>query len=186
MGPLVAGRLRGAAQKVALRLRLPNIDGTFDVGDAALVRAAIPAQYDANGNIVFAAVPSGMQALCAKLKEIYGLRDQDQTMVSVDAFFEFKRSKQSLSEYASEFELRYEEASDRSGLSLNKIALSYLFLRNSGIPDRIQDDLRMQVQGDLSRYEDIRSLVLRMAKMHEKEAQAHHASSSGHDSAPVS
>ena len=37
IGPLVAGRLYGRASTIAMSLRVPRPDGSFDVGDAALV-----------------------------------------------------------------------------------------------------------------------------------------------------
>lgn len=37
VGPLLAGRLRGRAQQLAMNLRLPDPHGHVDVGDAALV-----------------------------------------------------------------------------------------------------------------------------------------------------
>ena len=41
VGPLVAGRLHGRAHRIALQLRVPRPDGTFDQGDSALVRLAV-------------------------------------------------------------------------------------------------------------------------------------------------
>ena len=41
VGPLVAGRLTGKAQKLALSLRLPRPDGQVDIGSDALVRLPV-------------------------------------------------------------------------------------------------------------------------------------------------
>ena len=41
VGPLLAGRLRGRAQQVALGLRLQDPHGHIDIGDAALVRLSV-------------------------------------------------------------------------------------------------------------------------------------------------
>ncbi|CAJ1350756.1 unnamed protein product, partial [Effrenium voratum] len=41
VGPLVAGRLQGRAQKIALGLRLVVPMGNYDVGDAALVKISV-------------------------------------------------------------------------------------------------------------------------------------------------
>ena len=41
VGPLLAGRLQGRAQKIALGLRLVRPDGQYDVGDSALVRLTV-------------------------------------------------------------------------------------------------------------------------------------------------
>ena len=48
VGPLLAGRLGGRAQKIALSLRLPDPHGNVDVGDAALVRLAVDEVRDPN------------------------------------------------------------------------------------------------------------------------------------------
>ena len=44
VGPMLAGRLRGRAQKIAMNLRLVNPLGEYDVGDAALVRLSVDRQ----------------------------------------------------------------------------------------------------------------------------------------------
>eukprot|EP00435_Cladocopium_sp_Y103_P026047 s1176_g6.t1 len=41
VGPLLAGRLRGRAQQIALTLRLPDPHGGTDIGDSALVRLSV-------------------------------------------------------------------------------------------------------------------------------------------------
>ena len=48
IGPLVAGRLQGRAQRIALELKLIRPDGTYDVGDAALVRLSVDEVIDPN------------------------------------------------------------------------------------------------------------------------------------------
>ena len=95
LGPLVAARLGGGAKKMALRLRLPRsgLDPRgpgMDTGDEALIRLATPQVVDpASGAVTQEAIPSGLQALCQKLRTIYGLRDDDKTTVSLDNFFTF-------------------------------------------------------------------------------------------------
>ena len=41
VGPLIAGRLYGRAAKIAMSLRVPRPDGTYDIGDSALVRLSV-------------------------------------------------------------------------------------------------------------------------------------------------
>ena len=38
VGPMLAGRLRGRAQAIALQIRLATPNGDIDVGDAALIK----------------------------------------------------------------------------------------------------------------------------------------------------
>ena len=46
VGPLLAGRLQGRAQRIALELTLVRPDGTYDIGDAALVRLSFDEVID--------------------------------------------------------------------------------------------------------------------------------------------
>ena len=62
VGPLLAGRLRGRAQQIALGLRLPDPNGHIDTGDAALVRLSVDEVRDpSSGIIIQQAIPSGVQ-----------------------------------------------------------------------------------------------------------------------------
>ena len=65
VGPLLAGRLVGGAQRIALSLRLPDPTGNRDVGDAALVRLSVEEVRDPlNPNIILQhPIVSGVQAL---------------------------------------------------------------------------------------------------------------------------
>ena len=99
VGPLVAGRLGGAAQKIALELKLVRPDGSFDYGDAALVRLSTDQVIDpADGTTMLQhAIPSGVQALCNALKDAYGEADEIQTTRSLEDFFEYKRPQKLIS-----------------------------------------------------------------------------------------
>ena len=76
VGPLVAGRLVGRAQSIALELRLIRPDGTYDIGDAALVRLSVDQVLDPNDGhtVIQHHIPSGVQALCNAQR---GLRLKD-------------------------------------------------------------------------------------------------------------
>ena len=65
VGPLLAGRLGGRAQKIALSLRLRDPLGNIDVGDAALVRLAVDEVRDPMNPAVIIQehIVSGVQAL---------------------------------------------------------------------------------------------------------------------------
>ena len=166
VGPLVAGRLVGRAQRIALELRLIRPDGTYDIGDAALVRLSVDQVLDPNDGITVIQhhIPSGVQALCNALKEAFGESDEAQTTKALETFFEYRRPpSQGLQEFSAEWELRFEEAKVKAGLDVNDVAKTYLWLKQSNLPPRHQDDLRLQVQGDLSRFHDIRALALRLS-----------------------
>ena len=61
VGPLLAGRLVGRAEKIALSLRLPHPHGNIDVGDTALVRLSVgEVREPLNAAIILQqAIPSG-------------------------------------------------------------------------------------------------------------------------------
>ncbi|CAE6930753.1 unnamed protein product [Symbiodinium sp. CCMP2592] len=164
VGPLVAGRLQGKAQRLGMQLRLPRPDGGVDGGSDALVRLSVDEVRDpSNPNVVIQhAIPSGIQALCNSVKDAFGVSDQEMVSQSIEAFFEFKRGKLSFQEYAIEFDIRLEEAVSRAGLDLNDVAKFYLFFRGSGLPYKFVEDIKLQLQGDLRRYQEARALALRL------------------------
>ncbi|CAE8655901.1 unnamed protein product, partial [Polarella glacialis] len=153
LGVLVAGRVQGAPQKIALRLRLPRpvaAGGGYDIGDEALIRLSQEQLIDAATNtIVQEYIPSGLQFLCQALRAIYGLQDQDRTTVALDSFYEFKRGHLGLAEFAQEFDHRYESAEDEA----------------------VIEDIKLQMRGDMSRYQEIRTLVLKLARANDKDKE---------------
>ena len=168
VGPLVAGRLQGKAQTLAMTLRLPRPDGQVDTGSDALVRLSVDEVRDpANPAIILQAhIPSGVQALCNKLRETFGFSEQEMASRALDHLFDFRRGKMSLQEYSVEFDQRMQEASEKAGLEMNDVAHFYLFFKNSGLPSKFVEDVKMQVQGDLRRYQEARTLALRLSSKH--------------------
>ena len=164
VGPLVAGRLQGKAQRLGMQLRLVRPDGQYDVGSDALQRLSVEEVRDPNNPalILQHAIPSGVQALCNSLKDAFGMSDQEIVSRSIEEFFEFKRGKLSFQEYAIEWDIRLEEATTKAGLELNDVAKFYLFFRGSGLPQRFIEDVKLQLQGDLRRYQDARTIALRL------------------------
>ena len=165
VGPMLAGRLQGRAQKIALGLRLVRPDGQYDVGDSALVRLTVDEVRDPMDptQILQHHIPSGVQALATALRDAFGQSDQELTTSSLEAFFGLKRGRLSLQEYAAEWELRYEEAQTRAGLDVNDVAKTFLFFQNSGLPNKFIEDVKLQIQGDMSRFQEARRLALRLS-----------------------
>ena len=94
----------------------------------------------------------------------FGDTDEAQTTKALEMFFEHKRPHgQDLQEFTAEWDLRYEDARSKAGLDINAVAKSYMWLRQAGLPQRHQDDLRLQVHGDLSRFNDLRTLAVRLS-----------------------
>ena len=165
VGPLIAGRLQGRAQKIALNLRLIRPDGQYDFGDSALVRLTVDEVRDPNNPQVILQnyIPSGVTALANALKEAFGQSDQELTTSALEAFFELRRGKLSLQEFTAEWELRYEEAQMRAGLDINDVAKTYLYFKQSGLPSKFIEDVKLQIQGDMSRFAEARHLALRLS-----------------------
>ena len=66
-------------------------------------------------------------------------------------------------EWSVQWELNLEEAVSHSGLEINQVAKTYLYCKSSGLPQKMVDDLMLQVHGDMRRFEEVRTLLLRMA-----------------------
>ena len=164
VGPLVAGRLQGKAQRLGMQLRLRRPDGGIDVGSDALVRLSVEEVRDpANPAVILQhAIPSGVQALCNSLREAFGVSDQEMVSRAIEDLFEFRRGRLSFQEYSIEWDIRMEEAVTRAGLELNDVGKFYLFFKGSGLPARLIEDIKLQIQGDLRRFQEARSLALRL------------------------
>ncbi|CAK9112561.1 Integrase catalytic domain-containing protein [Durusdinium trenchii] len=111
---------------------MPRPDGTYDVGDAAIVRLAVDEVCDPTTNVVIQnPIPSGVQ---------------------------FR--KLSLSEGSVEFDSRYDDADDRAGLQLKDLGKFFPWFKKSGLPSKTVDDIKLQVAGDETRFNDARALAL--------------------------
>ena len=176
VGPLVAGRLQGKAQRLSMQLRLPRPDGTVDVGSDALVRLSVEEVRDPGDPsiILQRAIPSGVQALCNALRDTFGMSDQEMVSKSIEDLFEFRRGKLSLAEYSIEFDARLEEAVTRAGLELNDVGRFYLFFRGSGLSHKFIDDVKLQIQGDLRRFQEARALALRLVSRKDDHGESYY------------
>ena len=164
VGPLLAGRLRGRARQVALGLRLQDPHGHIDIGDAALVRLSVEEVRDpTSGQIIQHAIPSGVQALMTALRAAFGEADQLQATRALETFFEVRRNRMSIPEWSVQWQLNLDEAITHSGLDLNNVAKTYLYFKSSGLAQKSLDDILLQVHGDMRRFDEARTLMLRMA-----------------------
>ena len=80
MGPLVAGRLCGAAFQIAMHLRVTRSDGTVLIGPQAVAAPSVPSSTHPGDR-------SGGRHLIDRLVEEYGIHDQEQTTMALDQFF---------------------------------------------------------------------------------------------------
>lgn len=134
------------------------------MGDAALVRLSVDEVIDPITNqVIQQFIPSGVQFLINALKAAFGQQDHDLATQALDKFFGLQRGRLSLAEYNVEFETRWDEAHDRAGLQMNNVAKYYLWFRSSGLSTKQIDDIKLQVQGDYDRFDEARTLALRLA-----------------------
>ena len=107
------------------------------------------------------------------LTEQYGIHDQDNVSLLLDRFFDFRRGNRDLDACVREFELVYDEANDVSGLEINDIGRTHLLLKYSEMPQKKIDDIKLKVDGDLRRYNDIKAITRRIAKAAQAQHQHH-------------
>ena len=69
-----------------------------------------------------------------------------------------------LLQYITQFKLKYEEAELKATLNLNEVGRTHLLLKRSGLPEKYIDDLKLKIDGDLSKYEEIVAILTRLAK----------------------
>ena len=165
VGPLVfPSMLRGRAQQIAMNLRLADPTGHVDVGDAAFVKLSVEEVRDPmSGQVIQQMIPSGVQSLLNELRSAFGEAEQLQATKALETFFEFRRGRLSLQAWSVQWQKNLEEAITHAGLEINPVARTYLYLKSSGLSTKAVDDLLLQVHCDMRRFEEIRTLLLRMA-----------------------
>ena len=167
IGPTVVGRLKGAAYRVAMKIRSTRQDGTQLTGDAAVAAPAEAETRDPNtGEVVQAASPSGLQLVLDALQAAYGEEEQDVQGLALDRFYNLWRGNGNLADYCTAFKIRYETAEEKAGLSINSVGLTHLFLSHDGLHPKFIDDIYLKVDGDRSLFGRIYNLVMRTAKQH--------------------
>ena len=165
-GPAMAGRLKGAAFQIANTIRENRLDLTTGlaremVGDELLAQPSHDAWQNAAGQ-QFPAEPAGATLLQALTRE-FGMQEQEMNIQSLDAFFLHHRGNMNLSDYLTMWRMTYDEANQNSGLEINNVGKSYLLLRTSGLSDRLKDDIKLKLDGNLARFEDLMTILQRMA-----------------------
>ena len=89
---------------------------------------------------------------------------QDTMTATLDHSFDFKRHNLSLQEYLNEFTLRYDDAETKTNLQINEIGKTHLLLRHSELSSKIIDDIKLKMNGDLSRYTEMSQLLHRLSR----------------------
>ena len=152
-GPMVASRLQGMPFTIATTLKIER-NGITLVGDAALALAGDRANNEL----------SGLGHLLRRLVADYQSHDQDYAGIVLDRFFDIRRGNRPLSDDLVEHNTFYEEAHVKVDLDINNIGKSHLLLKYCQLPAKRVDDIKLQVSGDLTRYEEIKAIMTRIAK----------------------
>ena len=167
VGPAMAGRLRGAAFQVAMSMSMERYDLALQhfrvyAGDELLSCASDAGFVDPHGQNI-PPQDAGARILIRRLELEFGVQPQDQSIAALDAFFGLQRGSLSLGDYLTMWRLTFDEAATQSGLQINNIGKSYLMMRASGLSERAKHDFRLQVGGDLNRFEDLMGIISRFS-----------------------
>jgi len=162
--------------KLALALRITRYDAGMPaphvhhyVGiDAVALPACDEEQDPHTGAVLQPADQSGAQQLILSLARAYYLDDQDVAWTSLDKFFNCRQGEhQDFSTYVLEWQRMFDEAADNAHLTLSDVGKTYLFFSKSNLSESQIADLRLKVNGDLSRFGDMLRLQNRISKNEE-------------------
>eukprot|EP00959_Pyramimonas_sp_CCMP1952_P301564 6309377-Pyramimonas_sp.AAC.1 len=173
-GPLVASRLLDQAFEVAMHMRVDR-NGQIYTGDAALALAKTDAVLDPHdGSVVVPENPAGVVHLIQRLKEAFEVHDQDKQGEILDRFWDTRRGSSSLQDFLLRFKQRYDEAESKAGLQLNDTGRTHLLFKWSGLPARRVADIKLHHNGDLTQFNQIYSMISRIAKQEMAAGVTHH------------
>ena len=166
-GPAAIGRLSGRPYSLVLEtLRITTQDGKILKGDAALAHggeAEIPATDDTPAK---PSTPNGLEAMLVMLSKWYSAPDQSTSQSAIDMFESYERQQGvSLLSYLLEFETRLDMAKQLAGYSINEVALTSRLLKGAHLPRDRKDHIMWKVEGDYTKYEEVRTLLMHMAKL---------------------
>ena len=108
--------------------------------------------------------PCGGRILLDRLEQEYGVHTQERTTVALDTFFNYSRRNSTLQTFLTNWRLFYDEAEEHAGLHINDVGKTYMLLRMSGSPHKLIDDLKLKIDGDLSRFGEIYTYLSRLVK----------------------
>ena len=170
IGLAIMSRLDGGALRLALALRIVRndefgISHTYKGTDAVSLPAA-DAVIDPNTGIVIApAYEAGARILMQQLSAAYYLDDQDRAWTSLDHFFKFRQKEgMDFTTYVIEWNRLFDDAQDSGGLTMNAIGKAYMLFSRCDLPDNTLADLRLKVNGDLNRFDDMVRVMGKISK----------------------
>lgn len=191
-GATIVGRLKSDAYKTAMATKIqrvqnledPGRPGVFNLrvatltGDDAICSPASDAVLGEGGVLLLPAQVSGVRAMLETLRGEYVLHEHDEATVKLEDVFEFSQGKQTLLQGIRSLDKSLDDAEEKAGLGMNNVGRSHLLLSRLNIPEKLADGIRLKVDGDMSRYNDIKSLIRRIAKR--QQASASGSAHGGH------
>ena len=132
-------------------------------GGDALSLPAQAEQLNHLNQVIVDAQASGGRLLINRLAEEYGAHQQEMVSLALDNFFEHRRTTD-LQGYLTEHTLLLEEAREVGGLEMNDVGKSHFLMKGCGLTAKRLDDLKLIIGGDLSRYQQLFTLISRIAK----------------------
>ena len=168
IGAAIAGRLKGAALQFAMQLTWSRLDRATltQVVHVAPKLFALPAEdavFDpVTGVQISPSELSGAQYLVSKLQSEFSPSAQDLQWQSMISFFDMYRGSQTYEEYQAMHDLAWQDVVSQSNLQMNEVGRTFFLLRGAQLTERQLFDLRLRVDGDLARTQEIRTLLARM------------------------
>ena len=173
IGPAIASRLEGPALKVALELKVQRINvttgvTTWVIGASALALTKTDAVTDpGSGTVVIPEQQSGAWHLLARLRHLFALDDQDIAWTTLDKFFGYTQGNTDFQLYVVEFDRFYQDAEVNAVLEMNEVARCCFFWSKSNLSVKDLSDLRLKVDGDMSRWREMVRIWLKITKNEE-------------------
>ena len=90
----------------------------------------------------------GYEMILLALESVYGPEEQNVKGKTLDKFFLLYRGNGALLDYGTAFKIRYEAAEEKTGLVLNEVGKTHLFLEHAGLNPKFVDDIMLKVDGD--------------------------------------
>ena len=180
LGPAIMSRLEGGALKFAegMTVHRQQADGavhTYRGIEAVSLLAQQAIQDPQTGQEICPAYPSGAKTLITQLMSLHYLDDQDLAWTSLDKFFTFVRPHDmDFGTYVTEWNRLFDEAALHGNLQVGPTGKCWLFFSRSGISDKDFRDLRLKVDGDLTRYTEMVGLYLKICRNEEATLDQHH------------
>ena len=107
------------------------------------------------------------------MKSEYGVVGQEACIAALDSWDELAQARNvPRTDFLLMYRMVLEEAEAVGGMTSNDVGRSYYLLRKMGIVGKEREDILLKVNGDLSRFEEIYTLIQRISRGKENQAAA--------------